>query len=111
MFLYIDGRRRGMRANETTLHPFIKVNHYRSKYGLQHGAFTHNEQHAIKGPTSVNPFKRENQRSNLYKKQETRNTYKPHKKTTTKHQSPYLGQVQTIATTISLYAFHVLIIV
>ena len=46
-----------------------KVNHYRSMYGLQHGAFAHNEQQAIKGPkiTSVKPFKRENQRSNLYK--------------------------------------------
>ena len=59
-----------MSANETTLHPnnqFIKVNHYRSMYGLQHGALAHTEQQAIKGPTitSVKPFKRENQRSNL----------------------------------------------
>ena len=38
-------------------------------YGLQHGALAHTEQQAIKGPkiTSVKPFKRENQRSNLYK--------------------------------------------
>ena len=40
-------------------------------YGLQHGALAHTEQlHvAIKGPknTSVKPFKRKNQRSNLYK--------------------------------------------
>ena len=37
-------------------------------YGLQHGALAHTEQQAIKGPkiTSVKPFKRENQRSNLY---------------------------------------------
>ena len=51
-------------------------------YGLQHGALAHTEQQAIKDPkiTSVKPFKRENQRSNLYKKkQETRNTYKLHK--------------------------------
>ena len=36
--------------------------------GLQHGALTHTEQKAIKGPkiTSVKPFKRENKRSNLY---------------------------------------------
>ena len=41
-------------------------------YGLQHGALAHTEQKAIKGPkiTSVKPFKRENQRSNLYKKRE-----------------------------------------
>ena len=39
-------------------------------YGLQHGALAHTEQQAIKGPkiTSVKLFKRENQRSNLYKK-------------------------------------------
>ena len=38
-------------------------------YGLQHGAFALTEQEVIKGPkiTSVKPFKRENQRSNLYK--------------------------------------------
>ena len=47
-------------------------------YGLQHGALVHTEQQAIKGPkiTSVKPFKRENQRSNLYKikKNEKRET-------------------------------------
>ena len=45
-------------------------------YGLQHGALAHTEQKAIKGPkiTNVETFKRENQRSNLYKKRETRNT-------------------------------------
>ena len=70
-------------------------------YGLQHGALAHTEQQAIKGPkiTSVKPFKREKQRSNLYKikkKRETRNTYKLHKQTTTTvHQIPDLGQVQT----------------
>ena len=56
-------------------------------YGLQHGALAHTEQQAIKGSkiTSVKPFKRENQRSNLYKikQRETRNTYKLHKQTTT----------------------------
>ena len=42
-------------------------------YDLQHGALAHNEQKAMKGPkiTSVKPFKRENQRSNLYKKLRT----------------------------------------
>ena len=72
-----------MSANETTLHPnntLKKVNHYRSMYGLQHGALAHTEQQAIKDPkiTSVKPFKRENQRSYLYKikKRETRNMYK-----------------------------------
>ena len=51
-------------------------------YGLQHGALAHTEQQAIKGPkiTSVKPFKRENQRSNLIKilkneKRETRINY------------------------------------
>ena len=60
----------------------------------------HTEQKAIKGPkiTSVTPFKGENQRSKLYKKRETRNTYKLHKQTTTTvHQIPDLGQVQTYA--------------
>ena len=61
----------------------------------------HTEQQAIKGPkiTSVKPFKRENQRSDLYKiKRETRNTYKLHKQTTTTvYQIPDLGQVQTFA--------------
>ena len=39
-------------------------------YGIQHRALAHTEQQAIKAPkiTSVKPFKRENQRSNLYKK-------------------------------------------
>ena len=39
-------------------------------YGLQHGALAHTKQQAINGfrITSVKPFKRENQRSNLYKK-------------------------------------------
>ena len=48
------------------------MNHYRSVYGLQHGALAHTEQQAIKGPkiTSVKPFKRENQRSlNLIQKE------------------------------------------
>ena len=48
-------------------------------YGLQHGALAHTEQKAIKGPkiTSVKPFKRENQRSNLYinEKRETHINY------------------------------------
>ena len=48
-------------------------------HGLQHGALAHTEQQALKGPkiTSVKPFKRENQRSNLYKndKRETRINY------------------------------------
>ena len=71
-------------------------------YGLQHGALVYTEQQAIKGPkiTSVKPFKRENQRSNLYKikKREMRNMYKLHKQTTTTvHQIPDLGQVQTFA--------------
>ena len=36
-FLYLDIRRCGMSANETTpsKSQFIKVNHYRSKYGLK----------------------------------------------------------------------------
>ena len=50
-------------------------------YGLQHGALAHTKQHAIKGPkiASVKPCKPGNQRSNLYKKQETKNMYKLHK--------------------------------
>ena len=51
-------------------------------YSLQYGALAHTEQQAIKGPkiTSVKPFKREKQRSSLYKKREMRNTYKLHNK-------------------------------
>ena len=68
----IDIGRCGGSANETTLHPnnnLKKVNHYRSMYGHQHGALAHTEQQAIKGPkiTSVKLFKRESQRSNLFK--------------------------------------------
>ena len=40
-----------MSANETTLSSksqFVKVNHYWSKYGFQHGALAHTEQQAIK---------------------------------------------------------------
>ena len=39
-------------------------------YGLQNKALAHTEQKAIPSPkiTSVKPFKRENQRSNIYKK-------------------------------------------
>ncbi len=29
---------------------FVKVNRYRSKYGLQHGVLAHTKQQAIKGP-------------------------------------------------------------
>ena len=29
---------------------FIKVNHYRSKYSLQHRALAHTDKQAIKGP-------------------------------------------------------------
>ena len=82
MLCPIDIGRCGVSANETTLHPnnnLKKVNHYRLMYGLQHGALAHTEQQAIKGPkiTSVKPFKRENQRSNLYKikNRETRINY------------------------------------
>ena len=59
-YVNIDIGRCGVSANETTLHPnnnLKKVNHYRSMYGLQHGALVHTEQQAIKGPkiTSVTP--------------------------------------------------------
>ena len=36
--------------------------------------------------TSVKQFKQENQQSNLYKQQETRNTYEPYQQTTTTEQ-------------------------
>ena len=80
-------------------------------YVLQHGALAHTKQQAIKGPkiTGVKPFKRENQRSNLYKikKREMRNTYKLHKKpTTTAHQIPNLGQVQTFAAGLNVLMDH-----
>ena len=43
----------------------LKVNHYSSKYSLQHWALAHTEQQIM---TSVKPFKLEKQLSNLYKK-------------------------------------------
>ena len=65
----------------------------------------HIEQQALnvlQNITSVKPFKRENQRSNLYKR-ETRNTYEPNNQTkTTEHQIPDLGQVQTIAAVLNV---------
>ena len=45
--------------------------------------------------TSVIPFKRENQRSNLYKKQTKKHLWTRHQQTTTtEHQVPDLRQVQ-----------------
>lgn len=41
--------------------------------------------------TSDKQFKQEMQRSNTYKKQETRNTYKPHEETTTTEQQTVTG--------------------
>ena len=53
--------------------------------------------------TSVKPFKREKQRSNLYIKRETRNTYEPHQQTiTTEYQIPDLGQLQTNASVLNV---------
>ena len=46
--------------------------------------------------TGVKTFERVNKQSNLYVKQEPRNTYEPHQQFN-EHQVPDLGQVQTIA--------------
>ena len=84
--------------NSQSKSQFIKVNHFRSKYGLQHGALAHNEQQAIKGPkmTSVKPFKWDNGLIHI-KNEKWENTYEPHQETkTTEHQIHDLGQVQTI---------------
>ena len=102
-----------MSANQTTLHPnnnVIKVKQYRSMYGLQHGALAHTEQQSIKGPkiTSVKPFKRENQRSNQYKKRKTINTYKLHQQTpTTVHQFPSYNGFRPIISCLCLLVFTV----
>ena len=56
--------------NSPSKSQFVKY-HYRANYGLQHRALAHTEQQDIKGPkltSEKNPFKRENQRYNLYKK-------------------------------------------
>ena len=37
--------------NSRSKSQFIKVNHYRSRYDLQHRAKSHTEQQAKKGPT------------------------------------------------------------
>ena len=76
-------------------------------YGLQHGSLAHTEQKAIKGPKitrlSVKTFKVKNQRSILHKKRKTKNTYELHKQTTTTvHQIPDLGQVQTFAAALNV---------
>ena len=44
-----------MSSNDTTLSytsEFVRVNNYRSKYGLQHGALGHTEQQDIKGKST-----------------------------------------------------------
>ena len=65
--------------NSLSKSQFIKVNDYRSKYGLQHGTLAHTKQQAIKGPTitRVKSFKWKNQRSYLYKT-EKRETFMNH---------------------------------
>ena len=51
--------------------------------------------------TSIKPFKRENQRSNLYK---TRHIHEPHQQTTTtEHKVPDLGQEQTGAAGLNVF--------
>ena len=35
--------------NSTSKPQFVKVNHYKSKYGLQHETLAHTEQQAIQG--------------------------------------------------------------
>ena len=39
--------------NSPSKSQFVKVNHYRSNEGLQHGALAHSEQQAIKGLTQT----------------------------------------------------------
>ena len=84
--------------NSSSRSQFVQVNHYRSKYGLQHGALAQIEQQDITGPkiTSVQPFKQENQ--------ETRTTYESHQQTaTTKNQIPDLGLVQINAAGLNVF--------
>ena len=59
----------------------------------------HTEEQAIKGPKNDKgkTIQKENLTVYSIQKQETRNTYEPQQqKTTTEHQIPDLGQVQTI---------------
>lgn len=57
----------GQWDNSLSNHNKSKVNNYRLKYDLQHGAFelAHTEQRAMKGPkiTNVKKFKQENHRT------------------------------------------------
>ena len=92
--------RSDMSAIETTLSSksqFVKEN--QSTVFTTESWLTSNT--GYKGPSNIiflKPFKRESQRSNLYKKRETKNTYEPHQQmTTTEHQMPDLGRVQTNA--------------
>ena len=72
-----------MSAKETTLHPSHKVNRYRSKYGLQHRAFTHIEQHAIKGPQNHKCKTIQTEKPTVLSIYKTRNIYEQHQQTTT----------------------------
>ena len=38
------------KGNYSSKSQFVKINYYRSKYGLQQAALAHTEQQAIKGP-------------------------------------------------------------
>ena len=65
---YVTMRQLSIRV--TVYNTNVVYNKNKSKYGLQHGVLADTEQQVIKGP-SVKPFKRENQRFNLY--QDVRN--------------------------------------
>ena len=70
--------------NSQSKSQFVKINHYRSKYGHQHRALVHTEKQAIKGPkmTSVKSFQQDNHQPYLYQKRENINTYESHHQTT-----------------------------
>ena len=66
--------------NSPSKSQYIKVNPYRSKNGLQHGALAHTEQQAIKGPQKILVLNQSNGKTNglIYIKNEKRETLMNH---------------------------------
>ena len=46
------------RDNSPSKSQFVKVNHYRSRYGRHHGALAHTEQQALKDPQNITTVKK-----------------------------------------------------
>ena len=87
----INIRRYGMSANETTFHSSHNLSKNKPlKAKVRSSTRIISSQRTAsyrrtKIMTSIKPFKKLNQRSNQFKKRETKNNYKPHKQTITNY--------------------------